>query len=89
MLSFTVTAAVENSAASPTLPEQLPQTGKTMQQATTSMARCPNDGTLAAPGTKFCPECGAAMLQPQTANCPSCGQPTLGAKFCPNCGTKI
>jgi ribosomal protein L32 len=65
------------------------QAGKAAAQAVNNMARCPADGTLAAPGTKFCPECGAQMTQPQSANCPSCGQPTLGAKFCPNCGTKV
>jgi ribosomal protein L32 len=52
-------------------------------------ARCPKDGTLAKPGTKFCPECGAQMIQPALDNCPKCGTPTAGAKFCPNCGTKI
>ncbi len=65
------------------------QAGQAAQQAVNNMARCPNDGTLAAPGTKFCPECGAAMVQPPAANCSSCGQPTLGAKFCPNCGAKV
>lgn len=59
------------------------------QKAMDQMARCPNDGTLAAPGTKFCPECGTAMLQPAAATCPSCGAETMGAKFCPNCGTRI
>lgn len=59
------------------------------QKAMDQMARCPNDGTLAAPGTKFCPECGAAMLQPAAATCPSCGAETMGAKFCPNCGTRV
>jgi ribosomal protein L32 len=57
--------------------------------ASTQMARCPNDGTLAPAGTKFCPECGSAMVQPAAAVCPKCGQPTMGAKFCPNCGAKI
>ncbi len=60
-----------------------------MKQATDSMARCPKDGTLAKPGTKFCPECGAQMIQPALDNCPKCGTPTGGAKFCPNCGAKI
>ena len=59
------------------------------QKAMDQMARCPNDGTLAAPGTKFCPECGTAMLQPAAATCPSCGAETMGAKFCPNCGTRV
>jgi len=65
------------------------QAGKNAADAINNMARCPADGTLAAPGTKFCPECGAQMVQPQSTNCPKCGQPTLGTKFCPNCGTKV
>jgi len=59
------------------------------QRATTQLARCPKDGTLAAPGTKFCPECGSPMEQPAVERCPNCGSETMGAKFCPNCGTKI
>lgn len=59
------------------------------RRATASAARCPKDGTLAPPGTKFCPECGAAMVQPAVDACPKCGADTHGAKFCPNCGTKI
>ncbi len=56
-----------------------------------SMARCPKDGTLAKPGTKFCPECGTAMIQPTVASvkCSNCGADTKGAKFCPECGTKV
>jgi ribosomal protein L32 len=65
------------------------QAGRAAAQAAQNMARCPTDGTLAAPGTKFCPECGTEMIQPQVITCPACGQPTHGAKFCPNCGTKI
>jgi ribosomal protein L32 len=52
-------------------------------------AKCPKDGTLAPAGTKFCPECGTPMVQPEAARCPSCGAETRGAKFCPECGTKI
>jgi uncharacterized OB-fold protein len=51
------------------------------------MAQCPKDGTLAAPGTKFCPECGAA-IQPDKF-CSKCGAKIKpDAKFCPECGTK-
>jgi len=57
--------------------------------AAQQMARCPNDGTLAAAGTKFCPECGTAMVQPASTTCPNCGTDTHGAKFCPNCGVKV
>ena len=61
-----------------------------MQSARANMARCPKDGTLAPPGTKFCPECGSAMAQPSTETCPQCSKPVApGAKFCPECGGKI
>lgn len=69
--------------------DSVKQAGQAAQQASTQMARCPNDGTLAAAGTKFCPECGTPMVQPVAATCPKCGQETKGAKFCPNCGTKV
>jgi membrane protease subunit (stomatin/prohibitin family) len=59
------------------------------QRAKVEMARCPKDGTLAAAGTKFCPECGSPMLQPAVDKCPKCGAETKGAKFCPECGAKI
>ena len=59
------------------------------KRATTQAARCPKDGTLAKPGTKFCPNCGTAMIQPAADPCPNCGAETGGAKFCPNCGTQI
>jgi hypothetical protein len=59
------------------------------KRATTSAARCPKDGTLAAPGTKFCPNCGSAMVQPAADACPKCGAETHGAKFCPNCGNQM
>jgi rubrerythrin len=59
------------------------------QRASTNAARCPKDGTLAPSGTKFCPDCGAAMIQPAADPCPKCGTDVKGAKFCPNCGTKI
>lgn len=58
------------------------------QRAGAALARCPNDGTLAAPGTKFCPECGTAMIQPPAQVCASCGAELHGEKFCPNCGAK-
>jgi hypothetical protein len=65
------------------------QAGEAAQRAGQTMACCPNDGTLAAAGTKFCPECGTAMLQPAATTCPKCGTETHGAKFCPNCGNKM
>ena len=65
------------------------QVTEAAQQARAVSARCPNDGTLAPAGTKFCPKCGATMIQPQAAKCPKCGADTQGAKFCPECGTKV
>lgn len=65
------------------------QAGQAAQQANATLARCPKDGTLAAPGTKFCPECGTAMVQPQAVTCSKCGQEVHGAKFCPNCGEPV
>jgi len=66
--------------------KQASEAAKSAQQASAALARCPKDGTLAAAGTKFCPECGSAMIQPASTICPKCGTDTHGAKFCPNCG---
>jgi uncharacterized protein with GYD domain len=63
--------------------------GEATKQAAASTARCPKDGKLAPAGTKFCPECGNAMVQPAVDACPKCGKETHGAKFCPECGAKI
>ena len=63
--------------------------GEAMKSATAKSARCPKDGTLAPAGTKFCPNCGGAMVQPAADPCPQCGAETGGAKFCPQCGAKI
>jgi uncharacterized OB-fold protein len=58
-------------------------------QAGANLARCPKDGALAAPGTKFCPECGTAMIQPAMSKCAQCGADLpVGVKFCPGCGAK-
>lgn len=69
--------------------KKVSQAADSAERASAQLARCPQDGTLAAPGTKFCPECGSAMIQPQATLCPNCGTDTKGAKFCPECGTKI
>lgn len=63
--------------------------GEAAKKAASQSARCPKDGTMAPAGTKFCPECGTAMVQPTADTCPKCGANTMGAKFCPECGTKI
>jgi rRNA maturation protein Nop10 len=64
------------------------QAAENAERASKQLARCPTDGTLAAAGTKFCPECGTAMVQPVAEKCPQCGVETFGAKFCPSCGAK-
>jgi len=71
------------------LGDAVKQVGQAAQRATEASARCPQDGTLAPAGTKFCPECGSPMVQPASDKCPSCGADAKGAKFCPECGTKI
>ncbi len=67
------------------------QAAEAAKTAASGMARCPKDGTTAPAGTKFCPNCGSAMTQPQAAAsgvCPNCGADTKGAKFCPECGAR-
>ena len=85
-------AAIKGFATAFGLGDAFKNVGKAVEaagKATTQMAQCPKDGTLAAPGTKFCPECGTPMTQPAAILCPNCGTDTHGAKFCPNCGTKM
>ena len=82
-------AALKGFASALGLGEVVKQTGAAIKQAQSGMARCPKDGTMAPAGTKFCPECGTAMVQPTADACPKCGKPTMGAKFCPECGAKI
>lgn len=65
------------------------QASEAVKTASTNVARCPKDGTVAAAGTKFCPQCGSPMTQPATDVCPGCGADAKGAKFCPQCGAKI
>ncbi len=71
------------------LGKKVEQAANAAQRANASLARCPKDGTVAPAGTKFCPECGTAMIQPAATTCPKCGADTHGAKFCPNCGNKM
>jgi hypothetical protein len=63
-------------------------------QARAGIARCPQDGAQFPAGTKFCPDHGVALIQPEAQSqaqaaprfCQNCGTETKGAKFCPNCG---
>jgi rubrerythrin len=85
-------AAIKGFATAFGLGDALKNVGRTVEAASTAtmqMAHCHKDGTLAAQGTKFCPECGTPMAQPAATLCPNCGVDTYGAKFCPNCGTKM
>lgn len=84
-----VGAALKGLASAFGLGDVIKQVSDVSKAAASEMARCPQDGTLAAPGTKFCPECGAAMVQPASQVCSHCGTPTKGAKFCPECGAKV
>ena len=48
---------------------------------------CPSCGKTVAPGSKFCPECGAKLNVKKF--CTNCGAELKdGAKFCSECGTK-
>lgn len=52
---------------------------------------CTACGYGIAPGSKFCPECGAKQEeQPAAGFCTNCGNKIeTSAKFCPNCGQKL
>jgi ribosomal protein L32 len=82
-------AALKGLASAFGLGDVIKSAGAAARQVQENLAKCSNCGTMAAPGTKFCPECGSPMTQPVPNVCPSCGAPANGAKFCPNCGTKI
>lgn len=52
-------------------------------------ATCPQCGTVAVAGAKFCANCGAA-LAPAPLHCSACGaESPAGSKFCAACGTKL
>lgn len=49
---------------------------------------CSNCGQALPAGAKFCPNCGFAVAQP--GGCPTCGTVNPpGSKFCQECGTKL
>ncbi len=52
---------------------------------------CAKCGATAAPGTKFCPECGDALSAPDMPlTCAKCGTVAApGTKFCPECGAAL
>jgi membrane protease subunit (stomatin/prohibitin family) len=50
---------------------------------------CPNCGNVVAPGAKFCANCGFNLAQAANA-CPKCGTANPpGSKFCQNCGQAL
>lgn len=50
-------------------------------------ATCPSCGVALPEKVKFCPECGAKIMQ--VVFCKECGAKLEpGTKFCPECGTK-
>src|SRR5579884_3555460 len=51
---------------------------------TTSVASCPQCAAPAAPGSRFCSACGAALA----LVCPNCAAPASG-RFCSQCGTPL
>jgi RNA polymerase subunit RPABC4/transcription elongation factor Spt4 len=52
--------------------------------------KCNHCNTEVAEGTKFCPECGNRIEQPQPIKCPQCDTVVEeGVKFCPECGSPI
>ena len=67
-----------------------------------AVVTCPNCGSFATAGDKFCMECGTALptgdepepepapVQPTPGVCPACGNPTDPSfKFCMTCGHKL
>jgi membrane protease subunit (stomatin/prohibitin family) len=61
--------------------------GQAQGTPTVITAVCTKCQTPAAPGSRFCSDCGAPLLP---AACPQCQTPTTpGAKFCGSCGTKL
>ncbi len=57
----------------------------------TGKTKCQQCGTLAEVGAKFCPACGAKLVQPAPVTaCPQCSAKLpAGARFCPECGHQI
>lgn len=71
------------------LGEAIRQVGDAAKQAAAATARCSQCGAPAPAGSKFCTQCGGAVVQPARDVCPNCGAAVGSAKFCPECGTKI
>jgi len=64
-----------------------PASGTPPVTTTAAATVCAKCATPATPGSKFCGNCGAALLP---VPCPTCSTPTTaGAKFCGNCGAKL
>lgn len=50
------------------------------------LEQCANCGGKVTPGTFFCPDCGASLLDNDT--CSSCGKKLNGKAFCSSCGAR-
>ena len=59
-----------------------------MQEETIGQHSCDVCGALNREGARFCKNCGASLLPPQT--CPACETAIpLDARFCPGCGVRV
>ncbi|MEM2102246.1 MAG: SPFH domain-containing protein [Candidatus Bathyarchaeia archaeon] len=72
------------------IPQVMTPSGPTQAPAA-ALIICPKCSARIPATSKFCPDCGTEIAQPDaTKKCPKCGHPVLAtAKFCPECGAKI
>ena len=87
-------AAKSNSTAAKPAPAPAPkpvQPNPQSRATAEASVRCAKCGTVAAPGNKFCPECGYSLIpeSPKQKTCSNCGEVLASnVKFCVNCGSK-
>jgi len=64
--------------------------GFAQQGAAPAGVACPQCGTMAAPGAKFCASCGTPLPSAVSVHCPQCNaEVPADAKFCPSCGHNL
>jgi hypothetical protein len=70
---------------------QVDQTrGADVANAVASVVACSKCQTSLAPGSRFCPQCGAGVASAGPKFCSGCGGAvTAGARFCAGCGTAV